>query len=188
MVPNRIQSVITELEHFMSRHDDALNLPRQGAEFIHALVLAGGCRQAVEIGTSYGYSGLWIASALAESGGSLITIDRERRKSDIARERFDEAGLAHLVDVRTGRAADLLLAIDGPIDFVLNDADKENCIRYVEILAGKLSERAIVVTDNTTTHAVELGPFLQWLDRRPDFFTVNVPIGNGMALAVKRTI
>ncbi|MCO6438835.1 MAG: class I SAM-dependent methyltransferase [Phycisphaerae bacterium] len=186
MDPQRVQTVLAELEHFMSRTDDALNLPRESAEFVHALVLSRGCRRVVEIGTSYGYSGIWIASGLAASGGQLITIDRERRKTDTARVRFEEAGLSHVVDFRVGRAVDLLPAIDGPIDFVLNDADKENCIRYVEILAEKLSERAILLTDNTTSHATQLAPFLEWIHRRDDFFTVIVPIGNGMALSVKR--
>ena len=182
---DQVAKAIAKLEQFMATVDDALAIPREAGQFVHALVLAGGAKNAVEIGTSYGYSGLWIASALAEVEGSLITIDRDPRKSAAARENFREAGLAGAIDVRTGSAAEVLPSIEGPIDFVLNDADKESCLRYVELLADRLSDRAVVVTDNITTHAAELATFLAEMRRRDDFHTVSVPIGNGMELSVK---
>ena len=181
----QVAQTIAKLERYMATVDDALAIPREAGQFVHALVLATGATRAVEIGTSYGYSGLWIASALAEVGGSLITIDHDPRKSAAARENFIEAGLAAGIDVRTGSAGDVLPSIDGPIDFVLNDADKENCLRYVELLADRLSGRAVVLTDNITTHAAELATFLADMRRRDDFHTVSVPIGNGMELSVK---
>ena len=182
---DQVAQTIAKLERFMATVDDALAIPREAGQFIYALVLARGAKRALEIGTSYGYSGIWIGSALAEVGGYLITIDRDPRKSAAAREYFREAGLATGIDVRTGSALEVLPAIDGPIDFVLNDADKENCLRYVELLADRLSDRAVVVTDNITTHAAELEVFLAEMRRRDDFHTVSVPIGNGMELSVK---
>ena len=182
---DQVEQTIARLEWFMATVDDALAIPREAGQFIHVLVLARGAKRALEIGTSYGYSGLWIGSALAEVGGSLITIDRDPRKSAAARENFREAGLAADIDVRTGSALEVLPAIDGPIDFVLNDADKENCLRYVELLADRLSDRAVVVTDNIKTHAAELAGFLAQMRRRGDFHTVTVPIGNGMEVSIK---
>jgi predicted O-methyltransferase YrrM len=181
----RVRRTIEEVEAFLRTVDDGMALPREAAEFVHALVLATGARRSVEIGTSYGYSGLWIAWALARRGGTLITIDLLERKTEAARANLADAGLLDFVEMRTGRALDILGGIDGPIDFVLNDADKENCIRYVELVADRLSEGAVVLTDNTTTHAEQLAPFLAWIHGRPDFRTAVLPVGNGMAMSVR---
>src|SRR5262245_41439446 len=87
-VDAKVLETIQRLERFMETVNDALALPREAAEFVHALVLARGARRAVEIGTSYGYSGLWIGAALARNEGTLITIDHDSRKSDEARSNF----------------------------------------------------------------------------------------------------
>ena len=181
----RIAQTIAKVESFMATVDDALAIPRVAGEFVHALVLATGAKRGLEIGTSYGYSGLWIASALAENGGRLITIDRDPRKSAAARANFKAAGLAEHVEVLTGPAVDLLGQLHGPFDFVFNDADKENCLRYVETVASKLTERAMVLTDNTSTHATELAEFMAQMRDRSDFYTVTLEAGNGMELSVK---
>jgi predicted O-methyltransferase YrrM len=186
MLRRAAADAIGELERFMPTVDDALAVPREAGQFMHAMVLACGAKRGLEIGTSYGYSGLWIASALAENGGTLVTIDHETRKSEAARGHFETAGLADCVDLRTGRAADVIASMAGPFDFVLNDADKENCIRYVELLADKLVDRAIVLTDNTVDMADDLAAFVAWIRRREDFFSTGVPVGNGMELSVKR--
>ena len=176
---------IERLERFTGTVSDAYAVPREAGAFMHALILATGAKRAVEIGTSYGYSGLWIASALTENGGRLITIDHDLRKTDSARMTFQSAELDACIELRTGCALEVLRTIDGPIDFVLNDADKENCTRYVDMLAEKLSDRAIVLTDNTLTHPEQLADFLAWMRGRTDFYSAHVPVGNGMELSVK---
>ena len=130
----RVREAIERLERFMATVDDAKAIPREAAEFVHALVLATGAESAVEIGTSYGYSGTWIAAALADTGGRLVTIDHDPRKSSAASDNFAAAGLLDHVNIRTGEAREILPSIKGPVDFVLNDADKENLIPYVELL------------------------------------------------------
>lgn len=180
-----VTDTILRLEQFIPTVDDALAVPHEAGEFMHAMILASGAKRGVEIGTSYGYSGLWIASALADNGGTLVTIDHEVRKSEAAREYFEAAGLAEYVDLRTGKAEDVVPSLDGPIDFVLNDADKENCIRYVELLADKLGDRAVVLTDNTVDLADQLADFVTWVRRRGDFYSMGLTVGNGMELSVK---
>lgn len=182
----RVRECIVRVERFMGTATDAYAVPREAGAFMHAIILASGAKRAVEIGTSYGYSGLWIASALAENGGRLTTIDHDPRKTDSARVTFESAGLNSYITLRTGGALEVLRTVDGPIDFVLNDADKENCIKYVDLLAEKLSDRAIVLTDNTLTHPEQLADFLAWIRGRPDFCSAHVPIGNGMELSVWR--
>src|SRR5580765_4030920 len=102
------------------------------------MVLATRARRCLEIGTSYGHSGLWIAAAAAMNHGSLVTIDREERKSKIAAEHFRDAGLDTIATFHTGDAREILRQLDGAFDFVLNDADKENYITYVDLLYPRL--------------------------------------------------
>lgn len=181
----RVIETIAEVERFMADRDDALALPREAAAFLHGLVLARGASRVIEIGTSYGYSGLWIASALCAWGGRLITIDREPRKTTTARSFFEAAGLADAVAFVTGDASSLLPDVEGPIDFVLNDADKENAQWYVELLLPKLSRNAVVLTDNTVSHADQLASFVAWARSCGAFFSTHVPIGSGMELSVR---
>ena len=181
----QVLDVIEQLERFMATVDDAMAIPRDAAEFTHALVLATRPKLAVEIGTSYGYSGLWIASAFRGHGGRLITIDHLPRKTEAALTRFGAAGLMECIEARTGKALDILPSVRGPIDFVLNDADKENCIRYIDMLADRLSDRAVVLTDNVVSHAAQLAEFVEWIRGHPCFASARVPVGNGMEMSVK---
>ncbi len=181
----RVADTIGRLEGFIATVDDALALSPEAAAFVHSLIFASGARRGLEIGTSYGYSGLWMASALSENGGTLVTVDHDPRKTEAARGWFESAGLGACVELRTGLAGDVLASLDGPFDFVLNDADKNNCIHYVELLEDKLEERAVVLTDNTISHVADLDAFVKWIRQRRDFRSVGVSIGSGMELSVK---
>jgi predicted O-methyltransferase YrrM len=180
----QITSTIGELEAFIRDKDDALAIPREAAEFVHAAVLACGAKSGIEIGTSYGYSGLWAGAALAANGGRLITIDQDPAKHEVASRFFAQAGLDEVVRCETGLAMEVLQRMEGPIDYVLNDADKENCIAYVETLLDRLSPRAVVLTDNTLSHPDQLAAFCDWIRARDDFVSAHVPVGNGMEMSV----
>jgi predicted O-methyltransferase YrrM len=181
-----VRQYIDLLEFLCEDLSDAHELPRIGAQFCHAVVLSTGAKNAVEIGTGYGYSTLWIGAALQETGGGLITIDCDARKSAQARQHARRAGLDAIIDFRQGEAAEILKSLEGPIDFVLNDADKNSCIQYVETLLPKLSDRAVVLTDNIHTHSVELADFLFWARSQPSLFSTEVRVGNGMEMTIKR--
>jgi predicted O-methyltransferase YrrM len=181
---NALKLTIEQCRGFIDGRDDALALPPESAGFAHALVLSRGAKRCLEIGTSYGYSGLWIGGAAQINGGRLITIDMDQRKSDIAAAYFADAGLGNAVECMTGRAVDIIRALEGPFDFVLNDADKENLTTYVEMLRGKLAPHAVILTDNITSHAAEAAPFVEHVRNDPAFFSTLVPIGSGMELSV----
>jgi caffeoyl-CoA O-methyltransferase len=181
-----IAGVIESCQAFMRDKADALSLPRESAEFVYGLILAVGAKRALEIGTSYGHSGLWIGAAMQTNGGTVVTIDRERRKSEIAAAYFAQAGLSSIIRCENGLALEVIKSLRGPIDFVLNDADKENCRAYVELLLPKLAPRAVVLTDNTISHAAQLADFVCWMRQHPAFAGAHVPVGNGMEMSVRR--
>jgi predicted O-methyltransferase YrrM len=176
---------IQRVEQHIANHDDALAVPRVTAEFLHALVLAGGFRRGLEIGTSYGWSGLWIGSALQHNGGSLVTLDQSAKKVQFARDVFEHADLAATIETRQGVAAELIENVDGPLDFVFIDADKENCVRYFGLIWPKLAHRATLVTDNVTSHADQLADFVSHVRNHPQVRSMLVPIGSGLELSVR---
>lgn len=211
----RIQHAIDLVEAHLRTVDDHYALPRDGARFCYALAMASRARRMVEIGTGYGYSTLWLTAALAETSRTqnhgkpkptreqdvngpisdpsdtaplpfeLITIDHDARKVAAARKGLEAAGLSEFVRFESGHALEVLERIEGPIDFVLNDADKDHCKRYVELLAGKMQPQSVIVTDNVETHAVQLAAFLRWIRTHEDFFSTPVSVGNGMEVSVK---
>ena len=124
--------------------------PYQG-KFLHLLARLCGARRILEIGTLGGYSGIWLARALPE-GGQLTTLEVEARHAEIARENIAFAGLANVVELHLGPAADTLRQFiaqnRGPFDLIFIDADKASYPQYFE-LALKLSRiGTCIVADN----------------------------------------
>src|SRR5688572_24988034 len=105
---------------FLERHRGTwrdLNVPESDGRVLHNLVLEHKYTRALEIGTSTGHSGVWIAWALAKTGGRLTTIEIERRRHETALANFKAAGLSQFIDARLGDAHDIVPALPGPYDF-----------------------------------------------------------------------
>ncbi len=115
---------------------------------VNILAKGAGARRLLELGTSYGYSTVWLAEAARETGGRVITLDLARHKQDYARMMLERAGLADRVDCLTGDALEILKELDGPFDFVLIDLWKDLYVPCFELIVPKLAPRAILVADN----------------------------------------
>ncbi|MEE9457641.1 MAG: class I SAM-dependent methyltransferase [bacterium] len=155
------------------------------AEFIFLLALATRARRIVEIGTSAGYSALWLARACAATGGSLVTLERNPVIVDVAADHLKSAGVADLVDIKVGDARETLAALDGPFDLAFVDGEKDEYAAYGELLWPRLAAGASLVADNVLSHADEAAPFLDWLHARADAATTVLEIGNGLSWTVK---
>lgn len=118
-------------------------------KLLHLLARMSGARRVLEIGTLGGYSTIWLARALPE-GGVVVSIEAEPLNAEIARANLAAAGVADRVEVRIGRAADVLpgLAGDDPFDLVFIDADKESNTVYLDWAARLGRPGTVVVVDN----------------------------------------
>jgi predicted O-methyltransferase YrrM len=181
-----VKGVIADCAAYIAGRDDALALPPEAAEFVYTLIRATGAKRGLEIGTSYGFSGLHIGAAIGENGGTLISIDNQERKTQKAREYFAMAGLDGVIRCEIGAAREIIARLSGPFDFVLIDADKPNCTAYAQMLLPRLVSGAVVLTDNTITHAAELADFVAWTRSCPELQSVHLPIGNGFEMSVRR--
>jgi len=116
-----------------------MNVPEADGRILYDLVLENKYTRALEIGTSTGHSGIWIAWALSKTGGKLITIDIDEDRHREAVANFREAGLDAFIDARLADAHELVPALQGPFDFVFCDADKDWYKNYFVAVLPKLT-------------------------------------------------
>ncbi|WP_174255978.1 class I SAM-dependent methyltransferase [Phytoactinopolyspora mesophila] len=129
----------------------AINVAPNQGKLLQLIAEVRGARRILEVGTLAGYSTIWLARALP-ADGKLVTLEADPHHADIARSNLERAGVAHLVDVRTGPALETLpkLAAESaePFDLVFIDADKENTAEYFQ-WALKLSRAgSVIIVDN----------------------------------------
>lgn len=143
------------LEAALAR-SDAAGLPRINVSaglgrFLHVLALTRDARSILEVGTLGGYSTIWLARALPEDG-RLVSIEYEPAHAEVAHENVEAAGLRDRVDIRVGRAAELLAQLhddgEGPFDLVFIDADKPPYAEYLEAAVRLSRPGTLIVADN----------------------------------------
>jgi predicted O-methyltransferase YrrM len=180
-----IQSLIDELDALAGSRSDAYQIPRLEGELLHHIAVTTGCQLIVEVGTSYGFSGLFWGAALRRTGGRLHTIDVSPKKRDAARQTFERAGLSDVVTCHLGDARAVLPTIPGPIDLASLDADKESTIDYFDLVWPRVRVGGSVITDNAVTHRAELADFVRHARSQPDALSIEVAVGNGIEWTIK---
>src|SRR6478752_5107614 len=133
-----IRVLIDELDRLGKSRDDAMQVPRVEGDLLYHIALSINAKTIVEIGTSYGFSGLHWGIALKQTGGKLHTIDALQKKFDSSRETFARAGLSQTITNYLGNAHDVLKSIPGPIDIGFIDADKPSTQAYFDLLWPKV--------------------------------------------------
>jgi caffeoyl-CoA O-methyltransferase len=161
-------------------------IPPETGEFLLTIALAIRARAIVEVGTSGGYSGLWLALAARENGGRLVTFDIDPAKVARARETFTEAGVDDVVAQRNEDGIAGLRELDGEADLVFLDAEKELYEAALEPAIRALRPGGLLVADNLTSHAVELADFRERALADERLVGLVVPIGKGELVAVRR--
>jgi len=129
----------------------AIDVTRLQGKFLSVLAHVAQSRRILEIGTLGGYSTIWLARALPE-GGRIVTLEREERHAEVARENLRNAGVLERVDLRVGRAVDSLARLHedgaGPFDLIFIDADKPSNPQYAEWALKLSSPGTVIVVDN----------------------------------------
>jgi predicted O-methyltransferase YrrM len=185
MLDAKMLAAVDELEAFQGSREDSWNVPRDEGMILHVLALAAGAKTLVEVGTSYGFSGLFLASAARANGGRLHTFEQNEAKHAHARRIFGKAGLADSVALYTGDARERLAELSEGIDFLFLDAAKAQTREYWEAVEGKLARRCTVTVDNTENMAAEMADFVEFLHGLDDFHVCHIPCPHGLELAVR---
>lgn len=179
------------VERFLERHRYGwrdMNVPTTDGQLLHDLVIAKGFTRALEIGTSTGHSGIWIAWALSRTGGRLITIEIDEDRYREALENFAAAGLSDYIDARLADAHTLVPELEGPFDFVFVDADKDWYTRYFRALLPKLAPGGCFTAHNISTRRVGwVAEFLDAVEAVPDLTTEVIgSMGSGISVSCRR--
>lgn len=137
----------------------------------------------LEIGTSYGYSAIWLADAARASGGRLVTLELSAEKSTHAQEMSGRAGLAGHVEFLVGDAADLIATMPGGFDLVLVDHWNHLYLPALHAFGPKLAPGAIVVTDNIRRGDPATRDYVEAIRAWPGMTSLPLPIGSGIEIS-----
>ncbi len=189
-----LRQLLTELERFGADNDAAtgertqrmLNITRDTGEFLAVLVRAMNARRILEIGTSNGYSTLWLADAARAIGARVTTLERSQAKHDLAAQNFARTPVAACIEQHLGDAGVFLEGtLDYAFDLVFLDAERVDYPGWWPDLKRVLRPGGLLVVDNATSHREEMAPFITLVENDPDFETALVPVGKGEFLATR---
>ncbi|WP_415896024.1 O-methyltransferase [Neptuniibacter sp. PT34_22] len=187
-----LEQLLKDLEQLGLENDEAqserskkyLNITRDTGEFLAVLIKATDAKTVLEVGTSNGYSTLWLASSLPDDG-HVFTIENNSLKIAEASENFRKAELNTKITQLEGDVVDLLSKLPQNIDFIFLDADRSQYLSIAEQLFGLLKEGGLLVCDNAVSHKQELEGFNAWIEEQTNLSTSLVPVGKGELLVYK---
>lgn len=185
----KVQAFLAKMEY---RWRD-MNVPETDGRALHDIVLQHRYKNALEIGTSTGRSGIYIAWALGKTGGGLTTIeiDEERYREAVAN--FREAGLSGIIDARLADAHDLVKELPGPFDFVFIDADKDWYTEYAKAVVPKLVAGGCIAAHNVyerrggwERYGGGTGGYFEYMDSLPEFESQILSGSSSLAVSYKK--
>jgi caffeoyl-CoA O-methyltransferase len=198
-VDSKVLSVISRLNRQSNRErsgivkiacdQEMLAITADTGIFFSVLLKAIKARRILEVGTSAGFSTLWFADAMGKNHSTrIITIEMNPQKVERALKNFKEAGVDKMIEIKQGIALDLLRKLKGKFDFVFLDADKENIIRYFDIILPMVRIGGIIAADNMLYpdhFRPAMRKYARHVHTKPNIQSVTVPIGMGEEITIK---
>ncbi len=163
------------------------NIARVTGEFLYTLIKAQKSKNVLEIGTSNGYSGIWLGKAVKENGGHLTTIEFYDKRLDVAKENFKICKVDDVITTLKGSALMHLeyLPDEFIIDFAFVDANKGEYIKYFEFIDKHMKKGGIIACDNVLSHEAKCKPFIDAINAHPNYENVIIALPAGLSLARK---
>lgn len=169
------------------------NLDRECANFLNTLIKIKNAKNVLEIGTSNGYSGIWILEALKETKGKLTTVEYWEKRQSVARANFSKCVPEVYAESKIGAAVIVLEDMLDEIkqnkrekfDFVFIDANKKEYIEYFELIDKMINKGSVILADNILTHYKKVEEYVNALFDNPSYQSQILPFGAGMMLSYK---
>ena len=196
------RSGLTEISH----EESMLAITGDTGEFFSILLSSMNAKRILEVGTSVGYSTLWIAYSLYQnkensrlSKRSITTIDNNQLKIKKATTNFSNAGVSDIIEIIEGNAIDVLKQLSNNVnqnpdnqsqyfDFIFLDADKENLPEYFDLAISMVKKGGVIVTDNVLypeEYRPSMAKYIEHIRKKDFVQSVTVPIGHGEELSLK---
>ncbi|WP_333838285.1 O-methyltransferase [Acinetobacter schindleri] len=188
---NHFQNYVCELYARFSAHDAGLsdrlqryrNIEPASAQFLSILIRAQQSKCVLEIGTSTGYSTLWLAEALSSTQGHMVTLEIDAERSKEAQLHAQHLKLDSYIDFQVTDALDYLQSCQQQFDFILLDAERDAYVEYWSYLPQLLQRQGgLLVVDNVLSHAEQVAVFQALVDLDKRFVSSTVDIGAGLLL------
>lgn len=196
MMPDKLTALLRELKAFGKENDAQttdrshrmLNIAPETGELLLLLVRAVKAKRVLEIGTSNGYSTLWLAEAVRPLGGNVTTLDHSTYKVELARINFARAEMGRWINSHLVQAGEFLKQQrPDTFDFVFMDSERKEYVGWWNGLQRTLVSGGLLVADNAISHSQELEEFIQLVHQTRGYITSVVPVGNGELLILKQT-
>lgn len=162
------------------------NVEPEAAELLGVLVRALGAQRVLEVGTSNGYSTIWLGDAVEAAGGLVISVEIDPERTALAQDNLTQAGVDKCVEVRTQDAAEAFAGFeDASFDLIFLDAERREYAAYWPDIVRVLRERGVLVVANTLSHAKELVEFSELVYSAEEMTSTLLTVGAGVLLVVK---
>ena len=191
---DKLRALLDELYRDGLRYDDSQadrlnrrrNLEPDAAALLSVVIQAMGARNVVEIGTSNGYSTIWLADAVRARDGRVLSVDTDGAAQQVAAANLAAAGLGELVELHLGDGGAALAGLtDGGTDVLFLDSERPEYPGWWPHPVRVLRPGGLLVVDNVLSHPDEVAPFLRLIEGEPALTATVVPVGKGELLAVK---
>lgn len=180
----KILAILEDMDQTQRR--GSMSVPANDGRLLRILAESTGAKHVVELGTSIGYSGLWFCLALERTDGKLTTFEIDEGRAATARANFKRAEVENRVKLILGDAHEKVSTVEGPVDIVFLDADKEGYLDYLEKLLPKLRPGGLVIAHNMNERQAD-PKFVKAITTNPELETVFVSAGaSGIGVSMKK--
>lgn len=187
----RLHALYQEFHDYDAKQPDRLNRWRnvepESALFLSILVRSKQARQVLEIGTSNGFSTLWLADAVDATQGFLTSLEIEANRTAIAQNYLSQFGLGGRVTCLTIDAGDFLANVSQSYDVIFLDAERSAYVSYWPMLKQLICNQpgTVLVVDNVVSHREEVKEFLSGIEADDDVMNTAIAVGAGLLLVTK---
>lgn len=162
------------------------NISRETGQFLNLLVKELHYKKILEIGTSNGYSGLWLAEALSHNGRLYTMESHAKGRYALGEETFAKSGLKKYITHILGHAPEALPKTPKKFDLVFLDATKEEYVEHFEALKNRIEKGGMLIADNLYSHSLPLKPFVKKIKSTPGWKVYELNIGTGLLLGLRK--
>jgi len=187
-------SIDQKIQNFLSANRTKwtdYNVPYQDGQELEKLIVQHNCKSVLEIGTSSGHSTIWLAKAVAKTGGKVITIEIDKNRVEKAKRNFEEARVAHLIEMKFGDAMQIIPTLNEKFDFVFSDATwstqpDEGYLNFFKLCEPKLIIGGLFTMHNVTDGYGDDGRFFKYLEKLGTYQTSIIKVSNnGISISNK---
>ena len=182
LVMENYEPILKRLEKTAKQYT---NIAPENGQFLSILIRAIQAQNVLEVGTSNGYSTIWVAAALKETGGRLITLEFDPKRAAEAQAHLKEVNLDDIVEIRVGNALDEIPKCDKIFDFVFLDAQKDEYLCYLNLALPMIRDGGLIVADDTVTMRDEMLDYVEFVFNTPLLDSIDIPLDDGIILSYK---